>query len=133
MVCKQEMKRKRTIRIKDPRLRKIRNGLRSIIHFAESSYEVKLLQEEKELRESEGFWEKKHPNYEELHKTSQRLSSQRNKLSSVFSKSIIFCPVCMKMHKDMTYNPYYEEWLCMECSEANRVFYIEEGRPALYP
>lgn len=127
------MKKKRTIRIGDPRLKIIRNGLRSVIHSAKTLYIRQSLKQEKEFRESEGYWEKSHPNYNELHKSSQKLSSQRNKLNSAFSKSILFCPVCMKMDKDMTYNPVLEEWFCMECYEENRIFEIEQGRPDLYP
>ena len=127
------MKKRKSIRIKNPTLKKIRNELRNLLFSAKSAKIHEILDKKQELQQTEGFWDENHPNYKTLHKKTQELSIQENKLSSAFSKSIIFCPVCMKMDKDMTYNPYYEEWYCMECYEANRVFYIEEGRPDLYP
>ncbi|MFX1454280.1 MAG: hypothetical protein ACFFDB_02795 [Promethearchaeota archaeon] len=127
------MRKKKTIQIKDPRLRKIRNELRSLLFAARSVKMNEILDAELELQQTEGFWDKSHPNFKVLHKKARELSVQGEKLTHIYKASILFCPVCMKSDKDMTYNPVLEEWLCTECYEENRKFHIEEGRPDLFP
>jgi len=127
------MKKKRTIRIKDPRVRKVRNELRLLLHEAKSKEVIQKIEKQKKLKKSPHFWDEKHPNYTTLRKEDQKLASEVDRLRTIYDRSIIKCPVCMKLDKDMTYNPYYEGWYCIECYEANRVFNIEEGRPDLYP
>ena len=127
------MKKKRTIRITNSRLRKIRNSLREVLHLAESSVTNDLLEQRDNIQKSPHFWDENHPQYREMRKEVQELASRANELSSAFNSSIVFCPVCMKIDKDMTYNPVLKEWFCIECYEGNRKFEIEQGRPDLYP
>lgn len=127
------MKKKYTIRIRDPQLRRIRNELRALLQSAESAKLNEILDREWELQQSEGFWEKNHPNYKKLHRKSQELATLGNNLSFAYKSSIIKCPVCQRIDKDMTFNPVLKEWFCMECYESNRKFEIEQGRPDLYP
>ncbi|MBA7520555.1 hypothetical protein ES705_12651 [subsurface metagenome] len=92
-----------------------------------------IIEKVEELQNTEGFWDKDHPNYKNLRKESQELSSQENNLRFAYKASIIKCPVCMSIDKDMTYNPVFKKWYCIECYEANKKFEIEQGHPDLYP
>jgi len=127
------MKKKLTIRIKDPRLRKVRNELRKLLHEAESMEVIHKIEMQSKLKESPHFWDKEHPQYSRLRKEAQKLASEVDILETYYDSSIIKCPVCMRIDKDMTYNPVLKEWLCVECYEANRKFEIAQGRPDLYP
>ncbi|MFX1573903.1 MAG: hypothetical protein ACFFB0_14240 [Promethearchaeota archaeon] len=107
--------------------------LREVLNLAESSVINDLLDQQGIIQKSSNFWNKNHPEYHKMHKEVQKLASKQNELSYAFNASIIFCPVCMKIDKDMTYNPVLKKWYCMECYEASRKFQIEEGRPDLFP
>ncbi len=124
------MKKKRTIKIRDPKLIKVRNNLRLILHLAKSSVLTDLLEQQINIQDSSHFWDKKHPQYNEMRKEVQELASRANDLSYAYSASIIKCPVCMRIDKDMTYNPVLEKWFCIECYEKNKKLefeLVEEG------
>ena len=55
------MKKKITIRIKDPRLRRVRNELRKLLHEAESKELIQKIEMQSKLKESPHFWDKEHP------------------------------------------------------------------------
>lgn len=118
-------KKKRTVKIANPQLRRIRNELRNLLTEAKSEKMHEILDKKWELKHTEGFWDKTHPEYENLHKLSRELSCQENDLSYAYSASIIFCPACMRIDKDMTYNPVLEKWFCTECYEKNKSLEIE--------
>lgn len=127
------MKKKRTIRIKDPRLRKVRYELRRLLQLAKSEKIKEILYKKRELKEIEGFWDRGHPNFKRLNKEVQELNSQENDLSYAYNASITFCPICQSADKDMTYNPVSREWFCVECYESNQRFEASRGHPELYP
>ncbi|MFX0037551.1 MAG: hypothetical protein ACFE9I_18165 [Candidatus Hermodarchaeota archaeon] len=127
------MKKKSTISIKDPRLRKVRYELRRLLQLVESAKVHEILDIKEELLKTEGFWDRNHPNFERVHKEIQRLNSQENELSYAFNCSIAWCPVCQSADKDMTYNPVSKEWLCIDCYVSNQKFYASRGQPELYP
>jgi hypothetical protein len=62
----------------------------------------------------------------------RKLTSQENELRYAYNSSIIKCPVCMSIDKDMTYNPVLEKWFCIEFYEENKKFELEQGNPELY-
>ena len=128
-----EMRKKRTITIKDPRLRKVRNGLRSVLMLAEAAEEKKILNKKQKLYKVEGFWDESHINYKKLSREARKLNSQKGGLNHAFKASIVFCPVCQEIDKDMTYNPVSNKWFCTECYKFNQDFEIRQGRPELYP
>lgn len=124
------MKKKRTIKITHPQLTRIRNEFRSLLTEAKSTKMNEILDKKWELQQSSGFWDKTHPDYKKLRKETEKLTSQENDLSYAYSASIIFCPVCMRIDKDMTYNPVLEKWFCTECYEKNKrleIELVEEG------
>ena len=45
-------------------------------------------------------------------------------------KSILICPVCHSQDKDMYYNAYTKEWVCVECVDLIREEFKEKA--ALY-
>lgn len=115
------VKKKRTISIKDSKLRKIRNSLREIISKASVSYERELIQKKSNLSIE--------TDKEEL----KTLAGKRDEIHSALNKSICICPVCKSRTSDMTFNPYLKAWFCVECYEKNRQFYIRRGEPHIYP
>lgn len=127
------LKKKRTIRIKSPQIRKIRNELRILLQRAISSKLNELSDEESKLQQSNGFWDENHPSYETLHREMRKLTSQGNNLRYAYNASILKCPVCMRIDKDMTFNPILKKWYCVECYEDNKTFQIKQGHPELYP
>jgi hypothetical protein len=127
------MKKKRTISIKNPRLRRIRGELRSLLQLAESKQIHDLIDKIEKIQNSEVFWDENHPDFKRLHKEVQQLNSQENDLSYAFNSSIAWCPVCRSADKDMTYNPVSKQWLCTECYISNQRFQTSQGHPELYP
>ena len=127
------MKQKRTISIKDPKLRRIRDQFRVLLLRIGEARIIEILNRMGELQESEGFWDEKSSNYKRLQKETQELSSQESDLNSAINSSIIYCPVCRTNDKDMTYNPISRRWYCVECYKFNQMFETEQGRPELYP
>jgi len=127
------MKQKHTIRIKDPKLRRIRDQLRILLLEVKKAQTIEILNKKGELRKSEGFWNEKSSEFKKLHEKAQELSSQQSDLRYAFHNSIVFCPVCRKINKDMTYNQVSRVWFCVECYKFNQMFETEQGRPELYP
>jgi len=127
------MKKKRTIIIKDPCLRKVRYELRLLLFTVVDKKIHEFHDEIEKLQTREGFWDRNHPDYKSLNKKAQYLFSQVNDLRYAFKASIAFCPVCQEVDKDMTYNPVSGEWFCTECYISNQRFEASRGHPELYP
>ena len=127
------MKKKLTIKIKDPRLRKVRYELRRLLQLVKSAKIHEILDKKKVVGETEGFWDRNHPDYKRLHKQMQELASQENDLSYAYNSSIAWCAVCQSADKDMTYNPVSKKWFCIECYTSNQRFEASQGHPELYP
>lgn len=104
------MKKKRTIIIKNQRLRNIRKSFRDLIFYAKHE-EVKKIHEEKRIIINQDPNSKN----EILNKKYKELSDERSKLESAWKKSICVCPVCRSMEKDMSYIPQKKEWFCVDC------------------
>ena len=82
------MKKKKTIELYDPQLRKVRNTLRSVlISFA--------VGKENEI--------------------SSNYQRDRAKIRRILNRSICMCPSCSRSKEDMTFNPGLKEWYCIEC------------------
>lgn len=124
------MKKKRTIIIKDPRLRKIRNNLRSLILEAIKSIQHRLLDEIEVIENTNGYF-----NFDnaDLIERNKELGTQKQLLDRQVNASIIFCPVCFKSDRDMTYNPVRETWFCTECYTKLQRGFTEEGNPEEFP
>lgn len=82
------MKKKKTIILWDPQLRRIRNNLRSVlISFA----------------------------VDKKNKISSNYQWKKSEISEILNRSICMCPSCSKSNQDMTFNPKLKEWYCTEC------------------
>ncbi|MFX1490267.1 MAG: hypothetical protein ACFFBI_14040 [Promethearchaeota archaeon] len=123
------MKKKRTIIIRDPLLQRIRNNLRSLIIEVSKSIQHKLSDEIESLTAdvNEYF------NNPELMIQNKNLVKKKQLLNRQVDASIVFCPVCFKADKNMTYNPVRKFWYCTECYEKLKKGYAEEGELKEFP
>jgi ribosomal protein L37AE/L43A len=99
------MKRKRTIRLKDPQLIKIRNNLRALIEAAGSARKREINNQKLKLMGGGPRAQKKY----------QRLSKEYDQLEIALRASICVCPSCFSSKKDMTFNPNTKMWYCTSC------------------
>ena len=110
------MKKVRTIRIKDPKLQKIRNNLRIVILKACSKKKSEISNQEHDLKHD------KNGKYigvpEGTSKILKKLNDEWWEIERPLRASIIKCPGCNKHKKDMTYYPYTRTWYCVDCYEA---------------
>ena len=111
------MKNGRIIRIKDPKLQKIRNNLRQIIleECARSQMEISD-QKHKLTHDKDG-------NYIKISdKTSNALRSLTDKwweIERPLRASIVKCAACGTPNKDMTYHRRSHSWYCVDCHKVN--------------
>ena len=123
------LKKKRTIIIKDPHLRKIRNNLRVLILKASRSIQHQILANMNTLKNDiDEFF-----NRPELMQKNKDLEKKRQKIEQQLSDSIILCPSCLKSNKDMTFNPVRKTWYCTECYEFLKQRNEERGTPEEFP
>ena len=108
------MKKDRTIRIKDPKLRIIRNNFRILIKRAVYIKLKELSEEIRRLKHIRNYRDGKEPTQEEKEQ-SHKLSIERKKLEIDFNRSIIYCQNCKSWDKDMRYFPNWAEWVCVDC------------------
>jgi len=113
------MKKKRTISISHPQLVRFRNALREVISTAELVEEERLLDEENGLD---------HIYSETDGKQVKELLDKQDKLATAWNKSLCVCSLCGSRTSNMTFNPYMEEWFCVDCYEKNQEFYKTEAR-----
>ena len=133
------LKKKRTIVIKDPQLRKIRTNLRRLIKSACKAEQAKIHGKKEKLNDyyynESGY--RKQDMSDGDNETCQRLSKvlddQYWAIESSLRASILECPVCFKSDKDMTYNPVRKVWYCTECYEKLRKGNIKRGTPEEFP
>ncbi len=125
------MKHKKTIKIKDPQLRRLRNNLRLVfIRFA--------LDQKSRLREElKNVWWDKNGNSAEYNETnvgvSRRPVRKMYEIDKILDKSICLCPVCQKSDQDMIFNPVTKVWFCVDCYELNREYYRHTKDSKFYP
>ncbi len=117
------MKRKKTIKIKDPKLRRFRNNLRLVLLKAVSDKWYLIRKEIQELEYEEDGTPRNLVDRDEIHK----LLEKRNKLERFRNDSICKCATCGVADKDMTFNPYIKAWYCVDCYKLNRSYYRKEG------
>jgi len=109
------MKKERTICIKNPSLLRIRNECRNLLFAVYSSRMNKLLEEQRVLQSFEAFWDDHHDLYEELHQRYQELSKNEGDLRYALKTSIIYCPICGQIDRDMSFFIPTGEWVCIHC------------------
>ncbi len=114
------MNKKKTIALKDPRLRVIRNSLREVINLVVNDEELNLFEAmNKEDRATtvgyESYW---------------KLSDMKYALKSGLQKSTIRCPACnFGSDQDVRYNPYDKAWYCVDCfKDIGYLYYVTMAR-----
>ncbi len=117
------MKRKKTIVIKNPQLRRFRNNLRLVLLKAVSDKWYPITEEIRGLTYKEDGTPRDFIDMDEIH----FLNEKRNELDSLSSDSICKCATCNVADKDMTFNPYFKAWFCVDCYKINRSYYRKEG------
>ena len=124
------MDKKRTIIVRNPCLRQIRNNLRTVILKANRSIQHELLDKITELKSIDSYYENHPPR---LIDEVTHLKDKGKKIERVLRASILLCQVCFQTDKDMTYNPVRKAWYCTECYAELRNGFTEEGRPEEFP
>ncbi len=109
-------KREITIRIKDPRLQKIRNEFRKLFWNATEQKIRELLNLINSASVSGSFWDESDPLYTSLHYESMLHHIEQENLTIAQRDSITWCSVCDSFEKDMVYRPAHTMWMCTECS-----------------
>ena len=101
------MNKKRTIRLKDPKLRKIRTELRTLLVRGTNKRIADLIKKQSSLLDNPSFDGEK----------SSLLENQKNKLRKLMDASICCCATCSDMKKDHVFVPKTREWYCEKCLE----------------
>jgi len=109
-------KREITIRIKDPRLQKIRNDFRKLFWTASEQKIMEFHNLIGTATASSSFWDESDPLYTSLHFESTLYRKEQEKLRNAQRNSITWCSVCYSFEKDMVYRPAHTTWFCTECS-----------------
>ncbi len=104
------MKKERAIIIKDPRLQKIRNELRTLLKLWISDVR-KSLMDESSMYSKRGDDQK-----------SRYIQRKISDLNLFENLSICTCLHCGHSDKDMIYIPKMKQWLCIECN-SERVYF----------
>ncbi len=118
------MKKKRTISIKDPKLRKIRNNLRLLLSKA-ASVQWRLHFDEQHKLNTDLNGNFRNMSESKKQKAAE-LTEKMRKIHILRDKSIIQCPVCKRIDRDMTFNPEFKEWYCTQCYKDMGEFYYQE-------
>ena len=112
------MKKKRSIVVNNPKLRKIRNNLRLLL-MSWASREWNILNDKETKISYNENGKPRHPNtYTDEEKRERiRLSSLMDENRSLVRNSICKCFRCVATDKNMTYNPVEKAWFCFQCYE----------------
>ncbi|MBD3214314.1 MAG: hypothetical protein GF311_17015 [Candidatus Lokiarchaeota archaeon] len=116
------MKKKRVIKLKDPRLRKIRKNFRDLLLQVLSRKIMEILDKQKEIRRNPDL------NYYQKQKKQIELETIIQDLKLARYKAPLSCSTCSRIDIDLVYNPVFETWFCEECYEFNA-----EADPEYYP
>lgn len=105
------MNKKKTIRLKDPKLRKIRTELRTLLVREAYKRIANLTDKQGILRERRPLGDE---NFLEL---DNQLENQKNQLRKLIKASICSCVTCSDMKEDHVFSPKTREWYCEKCYE----------------
>ncbi len=123
------MKKKRTIILRTPEMRKIRNNIRSLILNANRAVQLRIYDEIEKIKTPDYF--KSHP--PELMGDLKKLYEREQQIERAVRASILLCPACFQSDKDMTYNPVLKTWYCIDCYAKLKKGYAEDGQADQFP
>ena len=127
------MKHKKAIKIKDPKLQKIRNNLRSILIKFALDKESRLRKELTSLWRDESGNPTPQEYYEVSLGASRRPVREMGEIKKILDRSICMCPVCGRSNRDMIFNPVTKVWFCVHCYGLNREYYKHTEDGKFYP
>lgn len=104
------MKKERAIIIRDPKLQKIRNELRTILNLWKSDIKSSLRAKASKFSEEGNF------------SKSREIRKKISDINLQYQLSICACLHCGHSDKDMIFVPEMKQWLCIECN-SERVYY----------
>ncbi|MHA1748947.1 MAG: hypothetical protein ACTSYF_09950 [Promethearchaeota archaeon] len=112
----------RIIKLKDPKLRKLRLSLRQVLLKESKKRLLALLDEEKRflLMDHSRGYDHEYINY------LRSITNQKNKLRNELSASIVVCAVCRDIENDHIFSPRDKVWYCLECYNIFEKSYFEE-------
>lgn len=125
------LKKKRTISIRSPSLKKIRDNFRSLILEVNKALQHKLADKRDLI--SKDIFENPERDTKILHEQIRELEQKIQKNEQFVYESIVVCPVCFATNRDMTYNPVRKTWYCTECYEVLKKGNAERGTPEEFP
>jgi hypothetical protein len=110
------MLKSKVISITHPRLIKVRNILREVLHSAA-------------LIEMKSFREK----HSDLHYSTdlekiKSLNDEESRFRLVWNQSICTCSLCGSRENNMTYNKNEDYWFCVNCYSLRHDFYEQKAR-----
>ena len=117
------MDKKRTIRLKDSKLCKIRTELRTLLVREANNRVFDLIKEQNILLEKSVFDETKY----------SLLEDQKNQVRRLIKASISSCANCTDMREDHVFNPNTREWYCEKCYGRLKEGYTKREQPDLFP
>jgi hypothetical protein len=112
------MNKKRKITLKDPRLRKIRYELRSLLRLV---WLDRLDELSNKLRSADSV--------EEM----QQISWKKQELDRAADRHPIGCKLCGDRDVDLIYNPNTSRWYCERCYTFQQTEFRKMGNYDLYP
>ncbi len=125
------MKKKKTITLKDTRLRKVRTELRSLLILAKEGRISELYDQIEAIGQDRSL---------DLETKIRRKNRVRQIISSLefaFNHSTLRCCLCGGVDLDLTYNPGDDLWYCEKCYMFNQSYYKQHPNEAdwkkLYP
>jgi len=125
---------KRTITIKNPQLRKIRDNFRHLWREVAHQFSMKLHDKENEIYYN-GYGKFKSKLTGEEIERVRNISRKLNEIRNLVDKSICKCRRCVRSDQDMTYNPRDGAWYCVECYEEMQRWTAKKktGKSVLFP
>lgn len=102
------MKKERAIIIKDPKVQKIRNELRTLLNLWRSDIIFSLMDQSSQYAKDKD--------------KSREIQKKISDLNLQFKLSICVCLHCGRSDQDMIFIPDWKQWLCIDCN-SERVHY----------
>lgn len=117
------IKKKRTIRLKDPRLRKIRTELRTLLRLVWQD-QVRDLYNQIDI-----IYNDKSLDYKTQKLKTDVIRKKIEKIDFAYLHGPHGCRVCGNREADLTFNPCTSTWYCENCYKFNQDFYKKNPDP----
>jgi len=103
--------------LKDPTLRKIRYGFRSLLHLFHKEKGKDYLIERSKIREDKSL------SNDQRDIKMRKIRKKREELASAYRTSPISCGWCSNTMDDLVFSPNHQNWFCVTCYEdAHRLY-----------